>query len=98
MRFWRDGGGTDLDNLVLVCARHHTLIHQHGFGLVLGPDRRLSVTTADGVPVLHHPALPWGEAEALDPDGHVSAETLVPDSVSRMDLDYCVAVLLQQAA
>lgn len=56
------------------------------------------MTTADGVPVLHHPALPWGEAEALDPDGDVSAETLVPDSVSRMDLDDCVAVLLQQAA
>lgn len=98
VRFWRDGGATDLDNLVLVCSRHHTLVHQHGFGLVLGPDRRLSVTTADGVPVLHHPGLPWGEAEALDPDRHVSAETLVPDSVSRMDLGYCVAVLLQQAA
>ncbi len=41
VRFWRDGGRTDLDNLVLVCARHHTLVHQHGFALELHPDRRL---------------------------------------------------------
>ena len=31
-------GPTDIDNLVLVCNRHHRLIHQHGLILARGPD------------------------------------------------------------
>jgi len=84
---------------VLVCGRHHTLVHQHGFQLQLRADRGLTVTTADGVPVLHRPALPWADPRGLDPAGHVSAETLVPNLVEpRMSLDYVVMVLAQQAA
>jgi hypothetical protein len=100
VRYWADGGATDLDNLVLVCARHHTLIHSQGFSLVLHPDRRLEVHSADGVPVLHHPAQPWGDPAELA-DGCrelVSAETLPPDHVdARIDLDYAVSVLMAQA-
>ena len=99
--YWSDGGPTDLANLVLVCARHHTLIHQHGFQLLLHPDRRLSVSTSDGLPVLHHPAPPWGApAELAHGCGQaVSAETLPPDQCNgRMDLAYVVSVLLAQAA
>ena len=99
--FWSEGGATDLANLVLVCSRHHTLIHQQGFQLVLHPDRQLSVSTADGVPVLHHPARPWGEAADLAQGcGElVSAETLPPDHCDgRMDLGYVVSVLLAQAS
>ena len=97
VRYWSDGGGTDLRNLVLVCARHHTLIHQQGFALTLHPDRRLDVATAD-VPVLHHPGLPWGDAGLLPSDA-VDAASLPPTSVeARMDLAYVVSVVLQQAA
>ncbi len=35
---WADGGGTDLDNLILICRRHHGLLHEGGFRLV-GPAR-----------------------------------------------------------
>jgi hypothetical protein len=28
---WLFGGRTDLDNLILVCSHHHTLIHDHGY-------------------------------------------------------------------
>jgi hypothetical protein len=99
--YWSDGGSTDLDNLVLVCSRHHTLIHSQGFRLVLHPDRRLDVTTAEGVPLLHHPAQPWGDAAALATGcGQlVSAETLPPDQCDgRMDLGYVVSVLMAQAS
>lgn len=89
---------TDLRNLLLLCARHHTLVHAEGFRLELAPDRTLTVTTADGEPVPRHPALPWGDPYLLDQDGGVSAETPVPDRVDRMDLDYCVMVVVQQAA
>jgi hypothetical protein len=95
---WENGGPTDLDNLVLVCSRHHTLIHASGFAMTLHPDRRLSVHTADGVPVRHLPDLPWRPAEELARTG-IDADTLPPDSIeARMDLRYVVSVLLQQAA
>jgi hypothetical protein len=28
--WWENGGTTDLDNLVLLCARHHIEVHQGG--------------------------------------------------------------------
>ncbi len=28
---WADGGATELDNLVLLCRRHHTFVHEHGY-------------------------------------------------------------------
>lgn len=33
---------------MLVCSRHHTLIHQLGLHLVLHPHRRLQVSAPDG--------------------------------------------------
>ncbi|MCW2600335.1 MAG: endonuclease [Frankiales bacterium] len=97
--YWTNGGGTDLHNLILVCSRHHTLIHAQGFQLTLHPDRTLSVTTTEGVAVLHHPALPWRPAQELDPTGDVSAETLPPQwNGDRLNLDHAVWVLMQQAA
>ena len=99
VRFWRDGGRTDAANLLLLCARHHTLVHRDGFVLVLHPDRRLTVRTAAGVPVLHHPGLPWGRADELDGTRAVTPATLPPDTVEpRMDLGYAVMVMMQQAA
>lgn len=38
VRWWRFGGGTDLNNLALVCGFHHTLVHEHGYRLTAGPD------------------------------------------------------------
>jgi len=28
---WADGGETKLDNLVLICTRHHRLVHEFGY-------------------------------------------------------------------
>ncbi|HVE74991.1 MAG TPA: HNH endonuclease signature motif containing protein, partial [Mycobacteriales bacterium] len=58
VRYWSHGGGTDFDNLVLLCTRHHTLVHALGFGLRLHPDRRLDVRTANGAAIQHHPGMP----------------------------------------
>jgi hypothetical protein len=96
---WGDGGGTDLDNLVLLCSRHHTIVHRDGFQLALDDSRRLSVRTADGVPVLHHPALPWGNPDDLDPEGIINAATLRSEwDGTRIDWHYAVHVLCMQAA
>jgi len=31
VRHWADGGTTCLDNLVLLCRRHHRAVHEEGF-------------------------------------------------------------------
>jgi len=38
---WADGGPTALANLLLLCRRHHRLVHQGGFGLELEDGRPL---------------------------------------------------------
>ena len=48
VRFWRNGGITSLDNLLLLCARHHHLIHRPGWQLKLHPDGTLEVTNPNG--------------------------------------------------
>jgi hypothetical protein len=37
---WLDGGGTDLDNLVMLCRAHHFLVHESEWNVRLGTDRR----------------------------------------------------------
>jgi hypothetical protein len=46
--WWRNGGRTDLDNLLPVCAGHHANIHHDGWVATLGPHRELTVTMPDG--------------------------------------------------
>jgi len=31
---WIEGGPTDLDNLVLLCRRHHRMVHEGGWQLI----------------------------------------------------------------
>ena len=37
IRPWSHGGPTDLDNLILICGRHHTLVHEGGLMIVPAP-------------------------------------------------------------
>jgi hypothetical protein len=46
--WWRDGGRTDLANLVPVCAVHHAKIHHDGWTVELGPNRELTLRLPDG--------------------------------------------------
>jgi len=36
---WHDGGDTCVDNGVLLCRMHHTMVHQRGWTVILGHDR-----------------------------------------------------------
>ncbi len=31
---WADGGETKLDNLILICRRHHRLVHEFGYQII----------------------------------------------------------------
>ena len=46
--WWEDGGPTNLDNMVLLCARHHGMVHKHGWPVKLEPDGTFRVTLTDG--------------------------------------------------
>jgi hypothetical protein len=54
---WLHGGRTALDNLVLLCSRHHQLVHEGGFGIVV-EDGALAFTTPARKPMFVVPALP----------------------------------------
>jgi Domain of unknown function (DUF222) len=52
---WEDGGETKFENLVLLCSRHHHLIHKPGWALVMLPGRIIQVTTSLGAVLTSHP-------------------------------------------
>jgi hypothetical protein len=41
---WGDGGATDLSNLVLLCSRHHWMVHEGGWQLIRAADGEVTVT------------------------------------------------------
>ena len=49
LHHWEDGGPTRLDNLVLLCRRHHTRIHKRGWQIKLLPDATVELTSPDGI-------------------------------------------------
>ena len=48
VQYWERFGPTDLDNLTLMCNRHHHLVHRHKLHLKLLPDGELEITLPDG--------------------------------------------------
>jgi hypothetical protein len=52
---WIDGGETNQDNLVLLCARHHHLSHHPGWHVKLLPDASVHVTAPDGTELVSRP-------------------------------------------
>ena len=48
IRHWVDGGETSMDNLVLLCRRHHRLVHEEGFGLFKRADGGFDFTLPEG--------------------------------------------------
>ena len=55
VHFWRHFGMTELENLVLLCNRHHHLIHRPGWHLKLLPNADLEITFPDGTTHTTHP-------------------------------------------
>jgi Domain of unknown function (DUF222) len=55
VRHWTRGGPTALANLLLLCRRHHGLVHEGGFGLTMTSDGRAIFTRPDGTVLAENP-------------------------------------------
>ncbi len=52
---WAHGGSTDPDNLALVCAHHHHLLHEGGYQLTRSDHGGFTTPKPDGTQVPDHP-------------------------------------------
>jgi hypothetical protein len=78
---WSDGGDTKLDNLVLLCRRHHRLVHEEGFRVEMVEDLgkedeergspQVRFSRPDGKVI---PAVPAAAEELPDPVGVLRLE------------------------
>ncbi len=102
VRHWADGGATRLDNLVLLCRRHHRLVHEGGFAVTSHEDGQARFTRPDGRPLLAAPPAPvWTGPPLASTDTHLLADgieigpgTATPDwHGERLDLNWAIAVL-----
>jgi Domain of unknown function (DUF222)/HNH endonuclease len=48
IRYWSRGGRTELSNLALICAFHHRLVHEWGWGVARDPDGALRWSRPEG--------------------------------------------------
>jgi hypothetical protein len=48
MVFWRHGGRTELDNLILICSFHHKLVHEYGWRVRRSEDGEVRWHRPDG--------------------------------------------------
>jgi hypothetical protein len=66
IEFWRDGGRTDLDNLVTICTWHHKLVHEYGWWIKGSAEDELRWYRPDGE---RYRAGPTPVDDALRPAG-----------------------------
>ena len=102
VRHWADGGETVLDNLVLLCRRHHRAVHEEGFGITLDAAGEVQFTRPDGRPFPVAPPPPlWTDAalapvtERLEREGvDIDSEAAPPAwKGERVDIGWAVGLL-----
>ena len=67
VQHWADGGETALDNLVLLCRRHHRAVHEEGFRITLDAAGDVQFMRPDGQPFPAAPPAPLWTGAALAP-------------------------------
>ena len=102
LEHWADGGRTALDNLVLLCRRHHWAVHEEGFRVTIDAAGDVQFLGPDGRPLPEAPPAPAWTGPALQPTNEVlaaagieiDADTATPSwRGERLDLDYAMRVL-----
>ena len=55
IKYYRNRGPTDIDNLLPLCVKHHHCAHEGGWQFNLAVDRNLTITLPDGTVSCHSP-------------------------------------------
>ncbi len=92
VKHWSAGGATHLDNLVLLCRRHHRAVHEGGFRVIRGHDGVLTFFRPDGAPLHVAPAAPFDQPERLEATPRVTGKLPTWDG-TRFDLTWAIDVL-----
>jgi len=84
IQHWADGGETSMANLVLLCRRHHRLVHEGGFGVQARANGEIHFTYPDGRTLPPSPDGPFrGNSGFIQNENsknglQITAETLPP--------------------
>lgn len=96
---WLVGGPTDLDNLIILCERHHVALHEHVYRIRKLGNGRFRFETPDGVDLENAITAPtpgdMPSLEAEHPAIEPAAATTKWDG-QRMQRDYAISVIAQR--
>ena len=102
VRHWAQGGATSLDNLVLLCRRHHRAVHEARFTVTLCDDGDARFYRPDGRLLPAAPSAPHWNGVALGPTmSRLAASGITIDGRTatphwhgeRLDLPWAIDVL-----
>jgi hypothetical protein len=99
-RPWARGGSTDLDNLILLCRRHHRLVHEGEFSVSGNANRGVVFRDRRGERLDNSPQPPPGSLAALlarneEAGLRIDHHTLLKGDGERMDLEENVYAVAQ---
>jgi hypothetical protein len=109
IRHWSQGGETSTENLVLLCRRHHRLVHEGGFRVDRAPEGEVRFCRSDGTVVEDSPPLRETAPRSRSNGAHQGRRRLAPlrqvsgdpaplSAGDRMDLDLTVWILCSRAS
>ena len=103
LRHWLHGGETRLENLIMLCSFHHHLVHEGGWRITVGADKRFLFHPPAGDPLAPVPprepvggAVAWLRDWAEEKGLHLGPETNMPQwGGERPDYELAVSGLLE---
>ena len=102
IRYWAHGGATALDNLVLLCRRHHRAVHEEGFQVTVDTSGAAAFVRPDGRPLPTVPSAPDWTGLPLEPTARrlkaagidIDGSTATPAwRGERLDLKWAIGIL-----
>lgn len=99
IRFWANGGHTKLANILCLCKRHHTLVHDKAI-TITATATGFAFSLADGTQIPASPPLPASSPGAITTshDAAITASTIVPPhSGERLDLHLAIWICFANA-
>jgi hypothetical protein len=97
IRHWANGGQNTVENLILLCRRHHRLVHEGGYSVEAGPESEGTVVfrRPTGLPLEPSPAPPPLAFPLRAPAVGEAAGPLIAGSGQKLDLNLGVLAMIQ---